>query len=212
MCTRRGGPRSLPCLTSSIWRGLEHETHDGKVQFDFSEMSIAITRNVRRVARSFEERAITLYLRTQAPNISPSSLRSRRILVQCRCIFSAPSQVANPSWSPKPTILAWFAPHHTIERTAVGYYPVLGRLTSLTPLTSEADDKTAIRKAYPDRPIAVHHGIGQRLVMWCSSQAKFAAKLSCSFSVPSMSACDGRTIMQEMPHILQARRRVLREV
>lgn len=66
--------------------------------------------------------------------------------------LSAISQVANPSRFPKPTILAWYAPHHNMERTAVGYYPVLGRLTSLTPLTSEAEDKTAIIEACRDRP------------------------------------------------------------
>ena len=99
--------------------------------------------------------------------------------------LSAISQVANPSRFPKPTIFAWYAPHHNMERTAVGYYPVLGRLTSLTPLTSEAEDKTAIIKASHDRPAVARHGSEQRLSMWWLSQTMFKSKAPCQFSLPS---------------------------
>lgn len=103
--------------------------------------------------------------------------------------LSAISQVANPSRFPKPTILAWYAPHHNMERTAVGYYPVLGRLTSLTPLTltSEAGDKTAIIEASHDRPAAVRHGSEQRLSKWWLNQTMLTGKASCQSPLPARS-------------------------
>lgn len=180
---------ALPAVSGG---GLSMKPMMAKFDLTSWRWQLAMSRNSRRVVRPFNgARSHSL-----SQDASSEHLSIQLAIPTNPCPMplhlSAISQVANPSRFPKPTILAWYAPHHNMERTAVGYYPVLGRLTSLTPLTSEAGDKTAIIEASHDRPAAVRHGSEQILSKWWLNQTMFTGKASCQSSISSTSVCQGK--------------------